>query len=146
MRAYETFPSVPGNLNLLELFAQAVQCHLPANAIPVRLVVTRSDAQCYHLELGVFEYGAEVEHPIRSIFEFVRRPIENTAQFNAVLLVPTGIGAAIGGHAGDAGPASRLLATVCDNLITHPNVVNASDINEMTENTLYVEAGCLWGR
>jgi hypothetical protein len=45
----------------------------------------------------------------------------------------------IGGHAGDAAPVSRLLASICDNLITHPNVVNASDINEMTENTLYVE-------
>jgi len=58
---------------------------------------------------------------------------------NTVLIIPTGIGAAIGGHAGDANPVAKLLASVSDTLITHPNVVNASDINEITENTLYVD-------
>lgn len=62
---------------------------------------------------------------------------------NVVLIVPTGIGAEIGGHAGDACPVARLIASACDTLITHPNVVNASDINEMTENTLYVEGSML---
>lgn len=62
---------------------------------------------------------------------------------NVVLIVPTGIGAEIGGHAGDANPVAKLLASTCDKLITHPNVVNASDINEMTENTLYVEGSIL---
>ena len=37
----------------------------------------------------------------------------------------------------------RVLAGICDNLITHPNTVNASDINELTENTLYVEGSVL---
>lgn len=62
---------------------------------------------------------------------------------NVVLIVSTGIGAEIGGHAGDANPAAKLIAKCCDKLITHPNVVNASDINEMTENTLYVEGSIL---
>jgi len=62
---------------------------------------------------------------------------------NIVFIVPTGIGAEIGGHAGDANPAAKLFASLCDNLITHPNVLNASDINEMTENTLYVEGSIL---
>lgn len=62
---------------------------------------------------------------------------------NVVFIVPTGVGAEIGGHAGDANPAAKLLASVSDTLITHPNVVNASDINEMTENTLYVEGSML---
>lgn len=57
----------------------------------------------------------------------------------AVMIVPTGIGAEIGGHAGDATSAAKLLASVCDTLILHPNVVNASDINEMPENSLYVD-------
>lgn len=58
---------------------------------------------------------------------------------NIVLIVPTGIGAAIGGHAGDATPVAKLLGACCDTLITHPNVVNASDINEMPANCLYVD-------
>lgn len=60
-----------------------------------------------------------------------------------VLIVPTGIGAAIGGHAGDANPVCKLLSSCCDTLITHPNVVNASDINEMPKNVLYVEGSQL---
>ncbi len=57
---------------------------------------------------------------------------------NVVFVVPTGLGAPIGGHAGDATPAALLVAAVCDKLIVHPNVVNASDINEMPRNALYV--------
>jgi hypothetical protein len=62
---------------------------------------------------------------------------------NCVFVVPTGIGCSIGGHAGDATPAAKLIASVCDNLFIHPNVVNASDINEMTDNMLYVEGSML---
>ena len=40
-------------------------------------------------------------------------------------------------------PVARLLAEACDTLVTHPNVVNASDINEMSENCLYVEGSIL---
>src|SRR5205814_5580574 len=63
--------------------------------------------------------------------------------YTVALIVPTGVGAEIGGHAGDAGPVARLLAGACDRLITHPNVVNASDINELPENGLYVEGSVL---
>jgi hypothetical protein len=62
---------------------------------------------------------------------------------NVVLIVPTGLGAEIGGHAGDCNPVAKIIASCCDKLIVHPNVVNASDINEMTENTLYVEGSIL---
>ncbi len=62
---------------------------------------------------------------------------------NIVFIVPTGIGAEIGGHAGDATPSAKLIASVCDNLFVHPNVVNASDLNEMAENMLYVEGSIL---
>jgi len=60
-----------------------------------------------------------------------------------VFIVPTGVGARIGGDAGDANPALKLIANCCDMIITHPNVVNASDINEMPENCLYVEGSQL---
>jgi len=60
-----------------------------------------------------------------------------------VVIVPTGIGAELGGHAGDANPLLKLIGACCDKVITHPNVVNASDINEMPENCLYVEGSIL---
>jgi hypothetical protein len=59
------------------------------------------------------------------------------------MLIPTGVDCAIGGHAGDATPSARLLASVCDQLVLHPNVVNASDVNEQTENCLYVEGSII---
>lgn len=62
---------------------------------------------------------------------------------NVVMIIPTGIRCEIGGHAGDATPAAKLLASCCDKLILHPNVVNASDINEMPANSLYVEGSIL---
>ncbi|MCP4259133.1 MAG: DUF3326 domain-containing protein [Planctomycetes bacterium] len=62
---------------------------------------------------------------------------------NGVFIVPTGIGCEIGGHAGDATPAVKLIASVCDKLIVNPNAVNASDINEMPDNCLYVEGSTL---
>jgi hypothetical protein len=78
-----------------------------------------------------------------SIFDSRIRRYENFDKFNAVLIIPTGIGAELGGHAGDGGSVARLLAANCDTLITHPNVVNASDINELPENGLYVEGSII---
>lgn len=62
---------------------------------------------------------------------------------NIVFIIPTGIGASMGGHAADATPVFKLFASISDIAITHPNVVNASDINEMPENTWYVEGSIL---
>ena len=59
--------------------------------------------------------------------------------FTTVLIVPTGIGAAIGGYAGDALPVARVMAQVCDRLITHPNVLNGAQLYWSLNNTYYVE-------
>lgn len=119
---------------------EATKSQLPTGAHPLRFAITLSDKNSYHCEAGILRnlpLGCE-EGP-ESIFRFSPRGVENTDNFNVALLVPTGIGSEVGGHAGDAMPVARLLAQTCDTLITHPNVVNASDINEMPENSLYVE-------
>ena len=59
--------------------------------------------------------------------------------FNVLLLVPTGINAAIGGYAGDALPVARAIASVADNLITHPNVLNGASLYWSMPNVLYTE-------
>jgi Protein of unknown function (DUF3326) len=59
--------------------------------------------------------------------------------YTAVAIVPTGISAAIGGYAGDALPSARLLSTVVDTLITHPNVLNGALMYYPIANALYVE-------
>lgn len=55
------------------------------------------------------------------------------------MIVPTGIGASIGGFAGDANPACKLLAKASDLLITHPNVVNGAMFTDIPENVAVVE-------
>ncbi|MDX2231742.1 MAG: DUF3326 domain-containing protein [Leptolyngbyaceae cyanobacterium bins.349] len=59
--------------------------------------------------------------------------------YTAVLIVPTGIGAAIGGYAGDALPVARAIAQVVDHLITHPNVLNGAQLFWPLPNAFYVE-------
>ena len=53
-------------------------------------------------------------------------------------IVPTGVGASIGGFAGDASVWARKFAQKCK-LIVNPNVVNAACFSGITENMLYVE-------
>ncbi|MEE9287465.1 MAG: DUF3326 domain-containing protein, partial [Gammaproteobacteria bacterium] len=139
-----TIPATQGHEKLLAYLSESITFHLSNDVVPIRFVITDSDSERYHCEVATI-CGAEkfrVYKP-ESIFRFTRRPVENTSNFNAVLLIPTGIGAEIGGHAGDGTPVARLLATVCDTLITHPNVVTGSDINEMPENALYVEGSII---
>lgn len=59
--------------------------------------------------------------------------------YTVVLIVPTGVGASIGGYAGDALPVARAIAQVADCLITHPNVLNGAQLYWNLPNCLYVE-------
>ena len=151
-------PAVPAGVGVLDWWARQTAARLPEGLAPVRLVVTESDHAGYRCEVTtVRESEPELDgngrfhgrrfprgrFPRELMFGFRKRRTENTGSFNSVLLVPTGIGAAIGGHAGDATPVAQLLASVCDRLVTHPNVVNASDINELPANGLYVEGSVI---
>ncbi len=57
--------------------------------------------------------------------------------YTAILIVPTGIGASIGGYAGDALPVAKAISQVCDRLITHPNVMNGAGLYWNLPNTLF---------
>lgn len=72
-----------------------------------------------------------------------RRKAYQGNSFGVVQIVPTGIRCEMGGYAGDACPATNLLASCADFVVTHPNAVNASELNEMAENVLYVEGKSL---
>ncbi len=137
-------PAAPGHRNIIAHIQKAVEFRLEEGTVPVRFAITGMDETHYQCEFGTLGgVDAGTTEGLESIFRFVPRKIERTDNFNAVFLVPTGIGSEIGGHAGDATPAARVLAEVCDHLITHPNVVNASDLNEMPDNALYVEGSAI---
>jgi hypothetical protein len=67
----------------------------------------------------------------------------SSPSFNVLLLVPTGINAAIGGYAGDALPVARAIASIADNVITHPNVLNGASLYWSMPNVLYTEGYAL---
>ena len=130
--------------NALGHLRDAIRFRLPSNAEPIRFAITKSDAGRVSCSISGLEALSQLGGLTDvSIFDFSPRKYENASRFNVVFLVPTGIGAEIGGHAGDATPTARLLAQTCDTLILHPNVVNASDINEMPSNSLYVEGSVI---
>lgn len=147
MRLFEKEIKIPiaGNgLQLVQYLSDQVLNLISDQDTPIRFVITKTDNEYYHCELGLLSKSRN--QPLNldsSIFSLKKREYENTKEFNCVLLIPTGIGAEIGGHCGDGNAVARLIASSCDTLITHPNVVNASDINEMTENTLYVEGSII---
>ncbi len=126
---------------MLEHVSREAEGCLEDGTTSVRFVVTSLGENGYRCEVGTL--AGDVRSPVDSIFRFQPRRIENTDSFNGVLLVPTGIGAEIGGHAGDATPVATLLASVCDSLVTHPNVVNASDVIDIPRNALYVEGSII---
>ena len=65
--------------------------------------------------------------------------VTSAAPLPTLMVVPTGIGCAIGGYAGDALPSARLLAAATGSLITHPNVMNAASLYWSDPRILYVE-------
>ena len=130
---------------LKEYFDVQIRKEFP-ESIPLRFVITKNSRKGSLCDVDFLTYENETEqalYTIANIFDFRRRASEEIGQFNIVLVIPTGVGAEIGGCCGDGNVVARLMASACDTLITHPNVVNASDINEMTENTLYVEGSVL---
>jgi hypothetical protein len=65
------------------------------------------------------------------------------APLPVLMLIPTGIGCAIGGYAGDGLPAARLLAAASGALITHPNVLNGASLYWSDPRIHYVEGWAL---
>ena len=129
--------------NALTRIREALRFRLPPNIVPLRFAITKSDGDRVSCAISTLEESSEPDAENISIFEFAPRKYEDTNRFNVAFLIPTGIGASVGGHAGDATPTARLIAETCDTLILHPNVVNASDMNEMPTNSLYVEGSAI---
>jgi hypothetical protein len=62
----------------------------------------------------------------------------NKQEKYGIFIVPTGIGASIGGYAGDAAAYARKFSKYIK-LIVNPNVVNAGGFSGINDNMLYVE-------
>ena len=69
--------------------------------------------------------------------------MSGSAPLPTLLVIPTGIGCALGGYAGDGLPAARLLAAASGCLITHPNVMNGAALYWSDPRVHYVEGSSL---
>ena len=109
-------PAPSGSENLLHNLEMGIAEQLKPEETPIRFAVTRSDEEAWHCEVDIYVGDRELS----PIFQLEKGAAQDASSFNVVVLVPTGIGAEIGGHAGDAGPVAALIANSCDSVITPP--------------------------
>jgi hypothetical protein len=148
MRITNAVHHVPrsGSTTWLERVAPALAVQSRAGRHPLRSAIVRVTDRDALIETTFVEF--DPGDPYQDRFTEVeltsaRRKDHQEATFAAVQIVPTGVRCEFGGYAGDACPATNLLAAAADMVVTHPNAVNASDLNEMASNVLYVEGRSL---
>jgi Protein of unknown function (DUF3326) len=126
--------------------ARSLASALPEHSYPLRfsLVSVGEDEVVVEATLVRYEPNGPFAAALSEVELFDPRvKTRQGDRFCAVQIIPTGVGCEFGGYAGDATPATNLLAATVDHLITHPNAVNASELNEMAANALYVEGKSL---
>ena len=119
---------------------------LGTNTHPLRFSIVEVTGHEIIIESTVVEFDANSDYAdCLSRIEILqpRKKAFQAEAFGVVQIIPTGIRCEFGGFAGDACPVSNLLASTADFLVTHPNAVNASELNEMAGNVLYVEGRSL---
>lgn len=136
-------PYFSGRDSIIEELKNNVEQKLKNSQTPLRFASVATGTEGFFCEVESIEASSSISSDLLSIFDFRKRIRNRTNEMNVVLMVPTGIDCVQGGHAGDATPISKVMGSVCDNLIIHPNVVNASDINEQPHNALYVEGSLI---
>ena len=126
----------------LEAIGRSLSEQLPEQAYPLRFgVVAARDGEVTVEATLLHHDGEEAFGEIELLDPRPKTHQENP--FCAVQVIPTGVGCEFGGYAGDACPVTNLLASTVDFVVTHPNAVNASELNEMAANVLYVEGKSL---
>jgi len=135
-----------GQGSWLSALGRAVVRELGHGAYPLRLSLARIGDRTALAEVTVLALSADEakRHALEGSPLLTPRPKDwQASPFAVVNVVPTGVRCEFGGYAGDACPATNLLAAAADVLITHPNAVNASELNEMAKGVLYVEGKTL---
>ncbi len=91
-------PQHTGEGSIIKFLERQIKTRMSDGEIPIRFGITKTGNRKYECELGILRNGEGTLSPEinSSIFDFAPRKVENTDKFNAVLLVPTGIGAAFG--------------------------------------------------
>lgn len=132
--------------NWLGAVSEALAKYLPKNKYPLRFSIVDVSDGGIAIEATTLKFSSAHPYARRlstvEVFE-PRKKAFHCRPFGVVQIIPTGIRCEFGGFAGDASPVTNLLASAADFLVTHPNAVNASELNEMADNILYVEGKSL---
>lgn len=130
----------------LDRITAPFEASLATGQYPLRFSIVEANNDEVVIELTIVHFFPHHEYAdVLSTIELLRprKRAFACSPFAAVQVIPTGVRCEFGGYAGDATPVTNLLASTVDLLITHPNAVNASELNEMAENILYVEGKSL---
>jgi hypothetical protein len=130
----------------LDAVVGCFETQLETDTYPLRFSIVDTADRDVTIEATIVAYTADDPYASRLADIEVLHPRKKAFQvdpFGIVQIVPTGIRCDFGGYAGDACPVTNLLASAADFVVTHPNAVNASDLNEMADNVLYVEGKSL---
>ena len=105
----------------LERVSTALSAHLKAGRYPLRAAIASVNAREAVIESTFVEL--DPKEPYREQLAHVelasaRRKDHQDSRFAVVQIVPTGVRCEIGGFVGDACPATNLLASAADVLIT----------------------------
>jgi hypothetical protein len=125
-RSYE-IPAIPASGDLI---AEIERVHIGET---LRWFISSAGPSSYRVETTECTDQAP---PARKLPVQTQPPSGKTV---VISLIPTGIGCSIGGYAGDAGPATALLAESADFLVTNPNAVNASNFRGSGRGMVYTE-------
>lgn len=116
----------------LERISRPFATALGPGRYPLRFSLVEADEHAVVIESTVVRFDpVEKYASALNTIELLepRRKTLSCSPFGVVHIVPTGIRCEFGGFAGDATPVTNLLASTADFLVTHPNAVNASDLN-----------------
>jgi hypothetical protein len=119
---------------------------LASDSYPLRFSIVAVVDGHAAIEATVVGYAGDHKYLRQWSTVEILRPRKKAFQgqpFAVVQIIPTGVRCEFGGYAGDGCPVTNLLASAADFVVTHPNAVNASELNEMADNVLYVEGKSL---
>lgn len=128
------------NLDWLTV-SNLLRSHFSNTEVPIRIVLANVSRNNLLFEVSLLNSSRKQKWG--DIWTLHKRDKSRRNHFVVISIIPTGIRAEIGGFAGDATPATNLLASTCDYLITNPNSVTASDLYFAKDNVLYTEGNLI---
>ena len=117
-----------------EVFS-TIKKFLPKNSylIKLNLIKTSKTKLFFHVVL-THNFSGFLGNPFEAV---LNKKISSDKA--SCLIVPTGIGASIGGYAGDANVLAKIFSHLSEYLIVNPNVVNGAVLSDLPSNAIYLE-------